>query len=131
MIKRGISANVARKTTLLVCVLLIAPIFAAPFVHHLWLVVALLGMATAGHQGWSANLFTLPSDMFPKSAVASVIGIGGMIGRGRRFSVPAGAGEIVYCHTQLRHVVRHRMPRLPGGVAHHSGHCAQAGAGEN
>jgi ACS family hexuronate transporter-like MFS transporter len=80
LIKRGKSANVARKSTLLVCVLLIAPIFTVPFVHQLWLVVALLGMATAGHQGWSANLFTLPSDMFPKSAVGSVIGIGGMMG---------------------------------------------------
>jgi MFS transporter, ACS family, hexuronate transporter len=46
----------------------------------LWLVVALVGTATAAHQGWSANLFTLPSDMFPKAAVASVIGIGGMSG---------------------------------------------------
>ena len=96
MIKRGISANVARKTTLLICVLLIAPIFATPFVHHLWPVVALLGMATAGHQGWSANLFTLPSDMFPKSAVASVIGIGGMMGAVGGFLFQLGAGEIVY-----------------------------------
>jgi ACS family hexuronate transporter-like MFS transporter len=96
MIKRGIGVNVARKTTLLICVLLIAPIFATPFVHHLWPVVALLGMATAGHQGWSANLFTLPSDMFPKSAVASVIGIGGMMGALGGFLFQLGAGEIVY-----------------------------------
>lgn len=96
MIKRGISANVARKTTLLICVMLIAPIFATPFVHHLWPVVALLGMATAGHQGWSANLFTLPSDMFPKSAVASVIGIGGMMGAVGGFLFQLGAGEIVF-----------------------------------
>jgi ACS family hexuronate transporter-like MFS transporter len=80
LLKRGKSANVARKTTMLICALLILPIFTVPFVHQLWLVVALLGMATAGHQGWSANLFTLPSDMFPKSAVGSVIGIGGMMG---------------------------------------------------
>ncbi len=96
MIKRGIGVNVARKTTLLICVLLIAPIFATPFVHHLWPVVALLGMATAGHQGWSANLFTLPSDMFPKSAIASVIGIGGMMGAVGGFLFQLGAGEIVY-----------------------------------
>jgi MFS transporter, ACS family, hexuronate transporter len=96
MIKRGIGVNVARKTTLLICVLLIAPIFATPFVHRLWPVVALLGMATAGHQGWSANLFTLPSDMFPKSAVASVIGIGGMMGALGGFLFQLGAGQIVY-----------------------------------
>lgn len=80
LIKRGKSVNVARKTTMFICILLIVPIFTVPFVHHLWFVVALLGLATAGHQGWSANLFTLPSDMFPKSAVGSVIGIGGMMG---------------------------------------------------
>jgi ACS family hexuronate transporter-like MFS transporter len=96
MIKCGFSTNVARKTTLLICVLLIAPIFATPFVHHLWPVVALLGMATAGHQGWSANVFTLPSDMFPKSAVASVTGIGGMAGAIGGFLFQLGAGEIVY-----------------------------------
>ena len=78
--KRGKSPNVARKTAMLVCALAVVPVFAAPFVHHLWLVVALVGLATAAHQGWSANLFTLPSDMFPKSAVASVVGIGGMMG---------------------------------------------------
>src|SRR5580698_10405048 len=50
LIKRGISTNVARKTTLLICALLIAPIFATPLIHHLWPVVALLGLATAGHQ---------------------------------------------------------------------------------
>jgi ACS family hexuronate transporter-like MFS transporter len=56
------------------------PVFAAPYIHNLWVVVALVGLATAAHQGWSANLFTLPSDMFPKAAVGSVIGIGGMSG---------------------------------------------------
>jgi ACS family hexuronate transporter-like MFS transporter len=76
----GKTPNAARKTTMAICALLIAPIFMVPFVHQLWVVVALLGMATAGHQGWSANLFTLPSDLFPKSAVASVTGIGGMAG---------------------------------------------------
>jgi ACS family hexuronate transporter-like MFS transporter len=58
-------------------------VFFAPFIHHhLWGVVGLIGLATAAHQGWSATLFTLPSDMFPKSAVGSVTGLGGMIGAG-------------------------------------------------
>ncbi len=96
LLVRGKSANVARKTTMLLCVVCIAPIFATPFVHHLWVVVALLGLATAGHQGWAANLFTLPSDLFPKSSVASVMGIGGMAGAVGGFLLQLGAGAIVY-----------------------------------
>lgn len=96
LIDRGKTPNVARKTTMLLCAVLIFPIFVTPFVHHLWLVVALLGMATAGHQGWSANLFTLPSDMFPKSAVASVTGIGGMAGAVGGVLVQLGTGLVVY-----------------------------------
>jgi ACS family hexuronate transporter-like MFS transporter len=80
LLKRGKSPNMARKTAMLICALAVVPIFMAPFVHHLWMVVALLGLATAGHQGWSANLLTLPSDTFPKCAVGSVTGIGGMLG---------------------------------------------------
>ena len=96
LIKRGVGPNVARKSTMLLCALCVAPIFAAPFIHQLWIVVALLGMATAGHQGWSANLFTLPSDMFPKAAVASVTGIGGMMGAIGGVMFQKGAGNIVY-----------------------------------
>jgi ACS family hexuronate transporter-like MFS transporter len=96
LIDHGKTSNVARKTTMLICALLIVPIFLTPFVHQLWVVVALLGMATAGHQGWSANLFTLPSDMFPKSAVASVTGIGGMAGAVGGALLQLGTGFIVY-----------------------------------
>jgi ACS family hexuronate transporter-like MFS transporter len=80
LLKAGKSPNVSRKTAMLICALCVVPVFAAPYIHNLWLVVALVGLATAAHQGWSANLFTLPSDMFPKAAVGSVIGIGGMSG---------------------------------------------------
>jgi MFS transporter, ACS family, hexuronate transporter len=80
LLSAGKSPNVSRKTAMLICALCVIPIFAAPYIHNLWLVVALVGLATAAHQGWSANLFTLPSDMFPKAAVGSVIGIGGMSG---------------------------------------------------
>jgi ACS family hexuronate transporter-like MFS transporter len=96
LLVHGKSLNVARKATMLLCVMCIAPIFATPFVHHLWVVVALLGLATAGHQGWAANLFTLPSDLFPKSSVASVMGIGGMAGAVGGFLLQLGAGTIVY-----------------------------------
>jgi ACS family hexuronate transporter-like MFS transporter len=80
LLRSGKSANVSRKVAMLICALCVVPVFAAPFIHHLWVVVGLVGLATAAHQGWSANLFTLPSDMFPKAAVGSVIGIGGMSG---------------------------------------------------
>jgi ACS family hexuronate transporter-like MFS transporter len=80
LLSRGKSTNVARKTAMLICALAVLPVFAAPYLHHLWQVVAVVGLATAAHQGWSANIFTLPSDLFPKAAVGSVIGIGGMSG---------------------------------------------------
>ena len=50
------------------------------FATNMWVVVGLVGLAAAAHQGWSANIFTLPSDTFPKAAVGSVVGIGGMVG---------------------------------------------------
>lgn len=80
LLKRGRGVNLARKTALLVCALAVVPVVYAPYAHNLWLVVGLVGLAAAAHQGWSANLFTLPSDTFPKVAVASVVGIGGMAG---------------------------------------------------
>jgi MFS transporter, ACS family, hexuronate transporter len=79
-LKRGKSPNFARKMALLICALAVLPVVWAPFSNNLWVVVGLVGVAAAAHQGWSANLFTLPSDTFPKAAVASVVGIGGMIG---------------------------------------------------
>jgi ACS family hexuronate transporter-like MFS transporter len=80
LIKRGWSINAARKTTMLVCALCVVPIVFAPRVSSLWGAVALIGLATAAHQGWSANIFTLASDMFPRRAVGSVVGFGGMAG---------------------------------------------------
>lgn len=80
LLKRGRTVNFARKTALLICALAVVPVILAPFVHNLWWVVGLVGLAAAAHQGWSANLFTLPSDTFPKAAVASVVGIGGTLG---------------------------------------------------
>jgi Sugar phosphate permease len=96
LIARGINHNIARKGTMALCAACIAPIFLTPFVHQLWIVVALMGLATAGHQGWSATIFTLPSDMFPKSAIASVTGIGGMAGGVGGVLLQLGAGAVVY-----------------------------------
>ncbi|MFN2453334.1 MAG: MFS transporter [Pyrinomonadaceae bacterium] len=79
-IKRGWTINAGRKTAMLVCALSVVPIVFAAKAANLWVAVALIGLATAAHQGWSANLFTLTSDMFPRRAVGSVVGIGGMAG---------------------------------------------------
>jgi ACS family hexuronate transporter-like MFS transporter len=80
LLNRGWSPNAARKTSMLVCAFAITPVIFVIKVHSIWGVVLLLGLAGAAHQGFSANLFTLPSDMFPSKAVASVVGIGGMAG---------------------------------------------------
>jgi ACS family hexuronate transporter-like MFS transporter len=80
LIKRGWSVNAARKTTMLICALCIIPVTYAPHTTHMWTAVLLIGLAAAAHQGWSANAFTLASDMFPRSAVGSVVGLGGMSG---------------------------------------------------
>jgi len=95
LLKRGKSLNVSRKTALLICALCVVPVFSAPFLHNLWSVVAVVGLAAAAHQGWSANVFTLPSDMFPKAAVASVTGIGGMAGACGGFLLQVATGLIV------------------------------------
>jgi ACS family hexuronate transporter-like MFS transporter len=80
LMKSGRSANAARKTTMLICALAVTPIIFAQFVGQLWMAVAIIGLATAAHQAWSANLMTLPSDMFPRVAVGSAVGIGGTAG---------------------------------------------------
>lgn len=80
LIKRGWTVNRARKTTMLLCALCVVPIVFASHASNLRVSVLLVGLAAAAHQGWSANLFTLTSDMFPRRAVGSVVGIGGMSG---------------------------------------------------
>jgi MFS transporter, ACS family, hexuronate transporter len=80
LMTRGRTANAARKVTMLVCAVAVVPIVFAQFVGQLWGAVAIIGLATAAHQAWSANLMTLPSDMFPRAAVGSVVGLGGMAG---------------------------------------------------
>ncbi|HRI02297.1 MAG TPA: MFS transporter [Pyrinomonadaceae bacterium] len=80
MIKRGWSINRSRKTAMLICALAVVPIVFASITTNLWVAVILIGIAAAAHQGWSANIFTISSDMFPKQAVGSVVGIGGMMG---------------------------------------------------
>ncbi|MBI0477140.1 MFS transporter [Sphingomonas sp. MA1305] len=80
LIQRGWSANAARKATMLGCAIAVLPIVTVQHVDQLWLAVLLIGLATAAHQAFSANLLTLPSDLFPRAGVASVVGIGGTAG---------------------------------------------------
>ena len=80
LMRKGWSINKARKITLLICAIIILPVSFVAFTDSKWVAIILIGMAAAGHQAWSANIFTLVSDVFPKKATASVVGIGGMIG---------------------------------------------------
>ena len=80
LIRRGWTVNAARKTAMLACALAVVPIVFAAGVQSMWGAVALISLATAAHQGWSANLFTFASDMFPRQAIGSVVGLGGFAG---------------------------------------------------
>jgi ACS family hexuronate transporter-like MFS transporter len=79
-IKRGWSINISRKIAMLACAVCVMPVIFAASTTHIWTAVLLIGLACGAHQGWGANIFTLTSDMFPKRAVASVVGIGGAAG---------------------------------------------------
>ncbi len=80
LLKNGWTVNKARKTAMLTCALCVVPIIFATKASNLWVAVTLVGIAAAAHQGWSANLFTLTSDMFPRKAVGAIVGLGGMAG---------------------------------------------------
>ncbi len=79
-INRGWPVFKARKVAMLIFAFCVMPIMTAQFTGNIWVAVALISLAAAAHQAWSANIFTTVSDMFPKKAVSSVVGIGGMAG---------------------------------------------------
>jgi ACS family hexuronate transporter-like MFS transporter len=95
----GFSPNSSRLAAMLVCASLVVPIYAASSVKSVWAAVALISVAAGAHQGWSANLFTTSSDMFPSGAVGSVVGIGGMAGSVGSALFAFFAGHIL----QLKH----------------------------
>ncbi|MBV9467886.1 MAG: MFS transporter [Abitibacteriaceae bacterium] len=95
LLKRGWHVNAARKTAMLICALCVVPVMLAAKASNIWLAVLLIGLATAAHQGFSSNLFTLVSDMFPRRAVASVCGIGGTLGAVLGFLFQIATGHIV------------------------------------
>jgi len=94
LIRMGWPVHKARKFTMLICALCVVPIVLAPVVSNIYIVVALISLAAAAHQGWSANIFTLTSDMFPKKAIGSVVGVGGMMGAIGGTILAAAAGII-------------------------------------
>ena len=95
----GLSVNYARLAAMLLCACLVVPIYAASNVRSVWSAITLISIAAGAHQGWSANLFTTSSDMFPRSAVGSVVGIGGMAGSAGSALFAFFAGHIL----QLTH----------------------------
>jgi MFS transporter, ACS family, hexuronate transporter len=80
LIRHGRTVNAGRKIAMLICAISVVPVVFVPKVASMWVAVLLIGIAAAAHQGFSCNLFTLSSDMFPATMVASVAGIGGMAG---------------------------------------------------
>lgn len=98
--KTGMPVARARLAAMFVCACAVVPIFLAAYVNNEWLSIGLLSLATAAHQGFSANLFTTVSDMFPRSEVASVTGIGGTAGAIGGALIASVAGFVLqYMHT--------------------------------
>jgi len=95
LIKRGWSVNWARKTAMLAMALLILPTTLAGRADSAWLAIAIVAVAAAAHQAWSANVYTLASDMFPRSAVGSVVGIGAFAGAMGGVFFQRGVGRLL------------------------------------
>jgi MFS transporter, ACS family, hexuronate transporter len=134
MLKRGVGVNAARKLTLLVCAVLVLPVLWVSGIANLWAAVLLIGLAAAAHQAFSANVYTFPSDVLPRSAVASVIGIGGMAGAvgGMLFTEFVGqmlqatgsyrilfilAGSVYFVALMVIHVLSPRLQRVKGNFS--------------
>ncbi|MES1260446.1 MAG: MFS transporter [Acidobacteriota bacterium] len=100
LIARGHSPGSARKLAMLICAIAVTPVSLIMFTGgRLWLTVGLISLATAAHQGWSANLFTIPSDTFSRQGVGSVVGLGGMGGAvGGMLVAPAIGMWLDYSH---------------------------------
>ena len=94
LLKRGWTPNAARKTAMFACAVCVMPVSLAPVVSNLWVSVVLIGVAAAAHQCFSANLFTLTSDLFPRHAVGSVVGIGGLAGAVGGMLMQSASGRI-------------------------------------
>lgn len=94
-IKKGWAIPKARKVSMFIFAICVVPIMAARFATNIWEAVALISIAAAAHQAWSANIYTVASDMFPKKAISSVIGIGGMAGSVGGMIFPVIVGSLL------------------------------------
>ncbi|MDX5437591.1 MAG: MFS transporter, partial [Pontibacter sp.] len=101
LIRKGMPVYKARKTAMLLIALLVVPIVLARYTNDMWIAVSLISLAAAAHQAWSANIFTTVSDMFPKQAVSSVVGIGGMAGSVGGALFPLFIGAVLDYYTNL------------------------------
>lgn len=97
-LKMGWTVNAARKVAMLICALSVVPVILAPRAPSMWIAVGLISVAAAAHQAWSANLFTLISDTFPRRAVASVSGFGGMFGAAAGVFLTLNVGPYLKTH---------------------------------
>ena len=103
-IKKGWPVLKARKTTLLIVAFAVTPIFLARFATDIWVAVIIISIATAAHQAWSANIFTIVSDIVPKKAVSSVVGIGGMSGSIASTLFPLLVGSLLAYYKSIGHI---------------------------
>jgi ACS family hexuronate transporter-like MFS transporter len=95
MLARGVSANRARKLAMAMCALIVVPIAFAQYAPTPWIAVLLIGLACAGHQGFSTNLFAMPGDLFPSWALGSIIGLGGFAGAAGGMLMARYAGMVL------------------------------------
>lgn len=112
LISRGATVNRGRKTAMLICAIAVMPIIFANQMRSMWAAVMLFGLAAAAHQGFSANLYTITSDMFPNRAVGSVTGIGGMAGSIAGMIMARGVGVV------LQRTGSYRIPLFMAGFAY-------------
>ena len=103
-LRQGWSVNWSRKIAMLLFALCVSPVMCIQFASNLWLVIGLLSLAVAAHQAWSANLFTLVSDLVPKKAVSSVVGIGGMAGSVGGMLFPVLVGSLLDNYKMLGNI---------------------------
>lgn len=94
---KGWSIFRSRRTSMLMYALCVLPVVTAQYLGdiHMWLAVVIIGLAMASHQAWSANMYTIVSDLFPKNATGSVTGIGGMFGALGGILMAKGAGSLL------------------------------------
>ena len=128
--KKGWTLNKSRKITMLICGVFVIPVVYSAMTTDKWVAAVLITIAASAHQAWSANIFSLAGDMFPRRVVGSVTGLGGMIGAGGGIALFYITGKVlkqtgnylpVFILASLAYV-------LPGDYPFA---CAEAGIGQN